>query len=322
MLRPMIKPAAPDSRRFQRLNLSAGVASVGVAITLVLLKLWALIATGALSVAASLADNALDVMMSVAALAAIAYAARPADSDHAFGHSSAEDLAALVQSALVLVSAGIIGAMAVNRLLAEDAIAPQAEGAGIVVMVIAVILTGALVLWQRYVAKATGNRVVAADSLHYLGDLLPTSGVLVALAASRWGGYARLDAVIALLAAFWLARSGIKIGRGAWDALMDHAAPPEVLRRIDVIAADWPGITGHHEVKTRMAGHKTFISLHVELDGRQTLNEAHAIADALEHELEEQITGAEVIIHLDPVGPGSGRVARGHEPGEPVANRA
>lgn len=317
MLRPMITPAAPDSRRFQRLNLSAGVASVGVAITLVLLKLWALIATGALSVAASLADNALDVMMSVAALAAIAYAARPADQDHAFGHSSAEDLAALVQSALVLVSAGIIGAMAVNRLLAEEAIAPEAEGAGIVVMIIAVVLTGALVLWQRYVAKATGNRVVAADSLHYLGDLLPTSGVLIALAASRWGGYARLDAVIALLAAFWLARSGIKIGRGAWDALMDHAAPPEVLRRIDVIAADWPGITGHHEVKTRMAGHKTFISLHVELDGRQSLNEAHAIADALEHQLEQSITGAEVIIHLDPVGPGSGRVARGHEPGEP-----
>lgn len=317
MLRPMITPAAPDSRRFQRLNLSAGVASVGVAITLVLLKLWALIATGALSVAASLADNALDVMMSVAALAAIAYAARPADQDHAFGHSSAEDLAALVQSALVLVSAGIIAAMAVNRLLAEEAIAPEAEGAGIVVMIIAVVLTGALVLWQRYVAKATGNRVVAADSLHYLGDLLPTSGVLIALAASRWGGYARLDAVIALLAAFWLARSGIKIGRGAWDALMDHAAPPEVLRRIDVIAADWPGITGHHEVKTRMAGHKTFISLHVELDGRQSLNEAHAIADALEHQLEQSITGAEVIIHLDPVGPGSGRVARGHEPGEP-----
>ena len=230
MLGPMIQPAIPDSPRFRRLNLSAGLASVGVAVTLVLLKLWALIATGALSVAASLADNALDVMMSVAALAAIAYAARPADSDHAFGHSSAEDLSALVQSALVLVSAGIIAAMAVNRLLAEDAIAPQAEGAGIIVMVIAVVLTGALVLWQRYVAKATGNRVVAADSLHYLGDLLPTSGVLVALAASRWGGYARLDAVIALLAAFWLARSGVKIGRGAWDALMDHAAPPEVLR--------------------------------------------------------------------------------------------
>lgn len=300
--------------RIHRLNLSAGLASVAVAVALVMLKLWALVATGALSVAASLADNALDVMTSVGALAAIAYAARPADQDHTFGHSSAEDLAALAQSALVLVSAGIIAVLAALRLAATDAHRVEAEGWGIAVMLVSVALTGLLVLWQRYVARATGNRVVAADSLHYIGDLLPTLGVLVALVASGWWGIQRLDAVIALLAALWLARSGLTIGRGAWDALMDHAAPPEVLRQIEVIASDWPGISGHHDVKTRTAGSRIFIAMHVELDGRQSLNAAHAVADGLEHRLEAAIPGAEVIIHLDPVGPGSGRVARGNEP--------
>lgn len=297
--------------RHQLLNFSAGIASVSVAVVLVAAKLWALIATGALSVAASLADNALDVMVSVAALAAIAYAARPADDDHAFGHTSAEDLAALAQSALVLVSALMIGALAVLRLVAADPAAVRAEGAGIAVMLVSVALSGALVLWQRHVARVTGNRVVAADSLHYLGDLIPTLGVLVALVASSQWGLARVDSYIALAAALWLAWSGIKIGRGAWNALMDHAAPPEVLAQIHAIAADWPGLSGHHDLKTRMAGHRVFISLHVELDGRQTLNAAHAVADGLEHRLETAIPGAEVIIHLDPVGPGSGRVARG-----------
>ncbi|WP_245902489.1 cation diffusion facilitator family transporter [Pararhodobacter marinus] len=313
MLTPMTTPAASDSRQTQWLNMSAGLASVGVAVTLVVLKLWALIATGALSVAASLADNALDVMMSVGALAAIAYAARPADSDHTFGHSSAEDLAALAQSALVLTSALVIMAMALSRLFAAEARPPAEEGWGIVVMLVSVVLTIALVLWQRYVARATGNKVVAADSLHYLGDLLPTLGVLAALATSALWGLSRVDSIVAALAALWLARSGLKIGREAWNALMDHAAAPEVVQRINVIAADWPGITGHHDVKTRMAGSRTFISLHVELDGRQTLNEAHAVADGLEHKLEAEIPGAEVIIHLDPVGPGSGRVPRGDD---------
>lgn len=295
----------------QFLNLSAGIASVGVAVTLVALKTWALVATGALSVAASLADNALDVMVSVAALAAINYAARPADDDHSFGHSSAEDLAALAQSALVLVSAVMIGVLAGLRLLAREPAPVTAEGAGIAVMLVSIALTGALVLWQRHVARLTGNRVVAADSLHYLGDLLPTVGVLVALVASSQWGLARVDAVVALAAALWLGWSGLRIGAGAWDALMDHAAPPEVLARIRGVAEGWPGLTGHHDLKTRMAGSKTFISLHVELDGRQSLNDAHAVADALEHRLEEVVPGAEVIIHLDPVGPGSGRVARG-----------
>lgn len=293
------------------LNLSAGLASVAVAAVLVALKTWALVVTGALSVAASLADNALDVMVSMAALAAIAYAARPADEDHTFGHSSAEDLAALVQSALVLVSAMMIGVLAALRLFAREAAPVTAEGAGIAVMLVSVALTGALVLWQRRVARLTGNRVVAADSVHYLGDLLPTVGVLISLVASAQWGLARVDSVVALAAALWLGWSGLRIGRGAWDALMDHAAPPEVLARVRDVATGWPGTLAFHDLKTRMAGSKTFISLHLEMDGRQSLNEAHAVADALEHRLEEVVPGAEVIIHLDPVGEGSGRVARG-----------
>jgi ferrous-iron efflux pump FieF len=293
-----------------RLNLSAGVASVVVALALIGLKLWALAATGALSVAASLVDNALDLLMSLGALAAIAYAARPADDDHAFGHSSAEDLAALTQAAVVLVSACAIAVLAILRLTATDAPVIAAEGAGVVAMLASVVLTGALVLWQRHVAARTGNRVVAADSLHYLSDLLPTLGVLVALAASSVWGATRIDAVVALAAALWLARTGAGIGRGAWDALMDHAAPPQVLARIREVADGWPGLAGWHDLKTRTAGSRLFVSLHVELDGRLTLNEAHAIADGLEHALESALPGAEVIIHTDPVGPGSGRVAK------------
>ncbi len=295
----------------RRLNLSAGIASVTVAIALIALKLAALIATGALSVAASLADNVLDLVMSAGALAAIAYAARPADQDHAFGHTSAEDLAAFLQAIIVLGSAGLIGALAIGRLVAPEPPAIAAEGVGIAVMLVSLVLTGALVLWLRFVARRTGNRVVAADSLHYLSDLLPTAGVLVALAASALWGVGHVDTVIALLAALWLAVSGLRIGRGAWDALMDRSADEAVLERIRAIADDWPGLAGWHDLKTRTAGSRLFISLHVEIDGRITLNEAHAVADGLEHALEAAFPDAEVIIHTDPVGPGSGRKAKG-----------
>ena len=90
-----------SAARGTRLNVSAGLASVTVAGTLVALKLWALAATGALSVAASLADSAMDLMVSLGGLAAMIYAARPPDEDHAFGHTSAEDLAALGQSLFI-----------------------------------------------------------------------------------------------------------------------------------------------------------------------------------------------------------------------------
>ena len=130
-----------------RLNVSAGLLSVGVALVLVLLKLWAFAATGALSLAATLADSALDLAMSAGGLLAILYAQRPADAEHAFGHSSAEDLTALAQAALVAASGAAIGVAAVRRLLAPEAPAIAAEGLGMAVLVVSMALTLGLVLW-------------------------------------------------------------------------------------------------------------------------------------------------------------------------------
>ncbi len=158
-----------------KLNLSAGAASALVAVTLVALKLWALGETQALSVAASLADSAMDLMVSLGALAAIWYASRPADEDHAFGHSSAEDLAALGQSLFILVSAGVIAWAAVARLLSGEPAPIMSHESGIFVMAVSIVLTLALVLWQRHVATRTGSAVVKADSLHYLATSSPIS---------------------------------------------------------------------------------------------------------------------------------------------------
>ncbi|MBN2906655.1 MAG: cation diffusion facilitator family transporter [Rhodobacteraceae bacterium] len=283
-----------------RLNLSAGIASVATALALVGLKLWALAETQSLSVAASLTDSALDLMMSLGALAAIFYAARPPDDDHAFGHTSAEDLAALGQAVFILASAGVIAGAAIGRLIAPDPVPLTAEGRGIVAMVASVALTLALVVWQRRVAARTGSRVVRADSLHYLGDLLPNLGAILALWASAQFGLARLDAAIALAAAGMLAVGALGIGKGAWDALMDRAADPETIARIEALATARKGVRGFHDLKTRRAGARLFVNLHIELDGAQSLYDAHAIGAALKHDILNAFPGADVIIHFDP----------------------
>ena len=282
-----------------RLNLSAAAASVCVAGVLVALKLWALGATGALSVAASLADSAMDLMMSLGAAAAILYAAKPADEDHAFGHTSAEDLAALGQALFILISAAVITWAAVARLYAPTAGVLQAEGRGMLVMGVSVVLTLGLVLWQGRVARRTGNRVVQADRLHYLGDLLPNIGAIASLWASRQFGLAQIDSVVALGAAGLLALGAMRIGKGALDALMDRRADPAVVAGIAAIAAGWPGVRGHHDLKTRMAGSRVFVNLHIELDGEQTLRQAHDIGAGLRRAILAAYPQTDVIIHKD-----------------------
>jgi ferrous-iron efflux pump FieF len=285
-----------------RLNLSAGVLSVLVAFVLVIAKLWALSETGALSVAATLADSAMDLMMSLGGLAAIAYAAKPADEDHAFGHTSAEDLAALAQSLFIIASAGVITFAAVMRLLAGDSVMPQQEEKGIAVVVFAIVVTGGLVFWQRRVAVKTGNKVVAADSLHYIGDMVPNLGAVVALYASSRFGLNEIDSVVAIGAALFMAFGAIRIGKAAWDALMDRRADPAMLEGIAKIAGSYPGVHGFHDLKSRQAGSRVFVNLHIELDGDQTLTEAHAIGAGLRRAIIAAYPNADVLIHKDPLG--------------------
>ena len=284
------------------LNLSAGIASVPVALTLVGLKLWALGTTASLSVAASLADSALDLMMSAGGLAAILYAARPADEDHAFGHTSVEDLAALAQSVFILVSGAVIGWTALARLLSDAPAQLAGEGGGIVAMAVSIVLTLALVLWQRRVARVTGSKVVAADSLHYLSDLLPSIGAIAALWVSRRFGIGQVDSMVALAAALMLILGALRIGKDAWDALMDRRADPAVIEGIGAIARTFPGVHGFHDLKTRTAGSRIFVHIHIELDGDQTLREAHAIGAGLRRKILAAYPQCDVIVHKDVAG--------------------
>ncbi len=108
-----------------------------------------------------------------------------------------------------------------------------------------------LVLWQRRVARLTGGRVGRADALHYLGDLLPNAAAIMATGALR-------------------------IGAGAWHALMDRAADPATIAEIERLVGDWPGVQGYHDLKTRTAGSRIFVNLHLKLEGDQTSAQAHA----------------------------------------------
>ena len=123
-------------------------------------------------------------MASTAGLIGILYAAKPPDEDHSFGHTSAEDLVALGQALLVVVSAGADRlAMRSRRLARPQELASQSEG--LVAMTLSIAVTLGLVLWQGHVARRTGSRIVAADRLHYRADLFPAVGAIAALVASK-----------------------------------------------------------------------------------------------------------------------------------------
>ena len=137
--------------------------------------------------------------------------------------------------------------------------------------------------------------------MHYIGDLLPNIGAIAALWASQALGLVALDTVIAVGAATWLAIGSARIGSGAWHALMDRAAPDDMVSAISALADAQPGVEGHHDLRTRTAGARVFVNLHLEIDGALTLDEAHEIGEALRHDILARYPGTDDIFHHDPV---------------------
>ncbi|PWR24675.1 cation diffusion facilitator family transporter [Zavarzinia aquatilis] len=283
-----------------RLMRRATMASVGVALTLIAIKIAAYVLSGSVAMLSSLVDSSLDAAASLATLFAVHQSTAPADREHRFGHGKAEALAGLLQAAIVSGSGMFLLFESVRRILNP---APIDNGLiGIGVMVISIVLTLGLVTYQQRVARRTGSIAVSGDRLHYLSDLLSNAGVILALVLASQFGLVEADGIIALGIAGILLHGAYGIVRGALDMLMDRELPDvERARIIEIVKAE-PRVLALHDLRTRRSGLATFIQLHLVLDADMKLRDAHGIAEAVEQALITAFPGAEVIIHEDPDG--------------------
>jgi ferrous-iron efflux pump FieF len=289
-----------DAPEYERLMRRATLAAVAVAVILIALKGTVFWFTGSIAMLGTLTDSLLDGAASLLNLFAVRASLAPADREHRFGHGKAEALAGLGQSIFIFGSAAYIVFEAVRRLLDPQPVAYS--GAGIAVVVVAIVLTLALVAYQRHVVSETRSLAIEADSIHYRGDLFMNLSVIAALVLSGYLGFHWADPAFGILIAALIAWSAAKIVINAFDQLMDREFSEEDRDRIMDIARQHPEVVNLHELRTRTSGIYSFIQFHLELDGGISLTEAHRISDEVESEVMTAFPGAEVIIHQDPAG--------------------
>ena len=291
-------PIAADER--SKLTARAAIASTAMAITLIGLKTWAALQTGSMAMLGSLADSGLDLVASLIVLIAVRVAAQPADHEHRFGHGKAEALAALVQVILITFSALFIGLRSIQRLLSGASTGAAELGIG--VSVVAIVLTIALITYQRHVVRRTGSLAIGTDRLHYSSDLLLNGSVIVALALDQFAGLVGADAVFGLLIALWLLWGAWKASSHALDQLMDREWPDELRERFLAAAKEYPELAGLHDFRTRTSGTHNFAQFHVWVPAHWTVQEAHDRLDRAEEDLQRRFPDTEILIHVDPEG--------------------
>ena len=283
-----------------RLSSRAALASVALALVLLVAKGWAAVETDSTAMLGSLADTALDLIASLATLAGVYIAALPADRDHRFGHGKAEALVALGQVVLIGISALWIGWRAVDRLINGGATAQMELGIGVSLFAMAATL---LLLWyQRRVIARTGSVAIRTDHAHYQSDLLLNSAVIAALLLDQWLRIRGADAVFGIAIALWLLFGAFRASSQAVNQLMDREWPEDERARFLAAAAEYPELAGLHDLRTRTSGTHQFAQFHVWVPAHWTVREAHDRMDKVEEDLQRRFPGTEILIHLDPEG--------------------
>ena len=278
----------------------AAYASVAVATLLGLLKLFGVVATGSVSLLASLADSGLDLVASLITLGAVAWASQPADEDHRFGHGKAEALAALAQGGLMLGSMAVIAWDAAVRL--ADPVTPRQPEIGMAVSLTAIVVTLGLLAVQRRAIARSRSVAIVADRLHYRADLGVNLAVVVALGLEFLGLARGADAVFGLGIAAYVGVSGARAGRAAVDLLMDKEWPESERQRLLALAAEHPLVRGVHDLRTRGMGLHHFAQFHIWVDRDMTVGAAHEVVDSVEALVRVAFPGVGVLVHVDPSG--------------------
>jgi len=278
----------------------AALASVTLALVLLIAKTWAAYRTGSTAMLGSLVDTGLDVIASLTTLVGVRIAAIPADSDHLFGHGKAEALVALAQVVLITVSAIGIGWRAIDRLI--NGAQTEAMGDGIAVSVLAIVFTFVLLWYQRRVIERTGSVAIKTDNVHYKSDLMLNGAVIVALVLEQALHIAGADAVFGIAIALWLLWGAFRASSEAVNQLMDREWPEEERQEFLDACATYPQLQGLHDLRTRKSGTLRFVQFHVWVPADWSVQEAHDRLDAVEEELQQRFPGTEILIHVDPEG--------------------
>jgi cation diffusion facilitator family transporter len=277
----------------QSVALGSLVAAVGLTSFKIVVGIW----TGSLGILAEAAHSGLDLVAAGLTLVAVRLSGRPADRSHLYGHGKIENLSALAETLLLLVTCVWIVWEAVHR-LRWHAAEVQVTVWSVVVMLtsIGVDLTRSRALARA--AKKHHSQALEADALHFQTDVWSSAVVIAGLAAVKlglwWGDAAAALGVSAVVV--WVS---VQLGRRTVEALLD-AAPAGMEERIVAAVSAIEGVRDCHQVRLRYSGPVLFIDLHVLVDGGQTLAEAHRLTETIEAAISKIAEGADVTVHPEP----------------------
>jgi cation diffusion facilitator family transporter len=256
--------------------------------------------TGSVGLLADAAESVVNLVAAIVALIVVRWAGQPADDDHAFGHEKADYLSAGAEGTLILVAAATIAYSAIERLI--HPVALDTVGLGIAITAAATVVNLVVAQLMLRAGREETSVTLQSGGQHLMTDVWTSLGVIGGVALVGASGVLRLDPVIALFVTLNIVHTGVRLVRTALAGLLDRALEPFEIERIEEVLDRFrkDGIS-FHALRTRRAGPRVFVELHVLVPGDWSVQQGHDVSEKIEGDLRELFDVATVFTHLEPI---------------------
>ena len=271
--------------------------SVIAAVFLTSFKLVVGLLTGSLGILSEALHSALDLIAAVITLFAVRIADLPADNEHNYGHGKIENLSALIETFLLLVTCFWIIYESINRLINKHPIEVNAFSFIVIITSIIIDFTRSRALYK--VARKYNSQALEADALHFSTDIWSSMVVLIGLIVYSLFDFVYADSIAALIVALIVLSVSYRLGRRAFDVLIDRA-PTKIVDQINQVIDQIPGVIKYHDLKVREGGSYKFVELNIHVNKGLSIEEAHSISENVEYEITKKIHHCKVIVHIEP----------------------
>jgi cation diffusion facilitator family transporter len=263
------------------------------------LKFLGYFLTGSVGLFSDAAESVVNLAAALVAVWAVTLAARPADEEHAYGHTKSEYFSSGVEGALILVAAVVIAVEALPHLVHPRPI--EQVGLGLSFSAAGAAINGALAAFMLRAGKRQRSIVLEADARHLFTDVWTTAGVLLGVLLVSLTGWLILDPIIALLVAANIVWTGVRLIHATGLGLLDTGLPKADLNQINMILEPYraQGIL-FHALRSRAAGTRRFVSFHVLVPGSWTVSKGHALCEEIELAIRQALPETTVFTHLEP----------------------
>jgi cation diffusion facilitator family transporter len=285
----------PDGSKLRAAALSVVSNSI-----LIMLKVIAASVTGSVSIFTEAVHSSVDLVASIVAFASVRKAGEPADETHRYGHEKIENLSAAIEGILILVGSAVISFEAIRRLVVGGHLQSIPLGWGVIGFSLVANVIVSTVIARR--ARATGSPALEGDAAHLRTDAVTSGGVLVGLILVKATGAQWLDPAVALAVAGVILITGVRVLTTASQVLVDTSLPRGEVDEIRQVVGTFAprGVVGYHELRTRRAGNRRYVDLHLQFQAGTSLEDAHRTAHEVQEEIGDRLPRTDVLIHLEP----------------------